>query len=143
MQKCNKCDYIFGGLSGPSVKPYSLDLIRYIKSKYKDTVVIGGGGIRSIKDVKDYKEVYKFLLTPKNYRNKIGQIDSEISGLIKRKKNNGKEEPNHSSILKKSISRSLNKKKSILLEQELQKDIENSFAAKKKSLNQKNYIYDK
>ena len=26
-------------------------------------------------DVKDYKEVYKFLLTPKNYRNKIGQID--------------------------------------------------------------------
>ena len=26
-------------------------------------------------DVKDYKEVYKFLLTPKNYRNKIKQID--------------------------------------------------------------------
>ena len=26
-------------------------------------------------NVKDYKELYKFLLTPKNYRNKIGQID--------------------------------------------------------------------
>ena len=26
-------------------------------------------------DVKDYNEVYKFLLTPKNYRNKIDQID--------------------------------------------------------------------
>ena len=26
-------------------------------------------------NVKDYKEVYKFLLTPKNYRNKIDQID--------------------------------------------------------------------
>ena len=26
-------------------------------------------------NVKDYKKVYKFLLTPKNYRNKIDQID--------------------------------------------------------------------
>ena len=26
-------------------------------------------------DIKDYNEVYKFLLTPKNYRNKIDQID--------------------------------------------------------------------
>ena len=26
-------------------------------------------------NVKDYKELYKFLLTPKNYRNKIDQID--------------------------------------------------------------------
>ena len=26
-------------------------------------------------NVKDYNEVYKFLLTPKNYRNKIDQID--------------------------------------------------------------------
>ncbi len=56
MQKCNTCDYVFGGLSGPSVKPYSLDLIRYIKSKYKDTVVIGGGGIRNLKDVEDYEK---------------------------------------------------------------------------------------
>lgn len=56
MQKCNKCDYVFGGLSGPSVKPYSLDLTRYIKTKYKDTVVIGGGGIRSMKDVNDYRK---------------------------------------------------------------------------------------
>ncbi len=88
------------------------------------------------------REVLPKEITEKS-EDKIGQIDSEISGLIKRKKNNGKEESNHSSILKKSISRSLNKKKSILLEQELQKGIENSFAAKKKSLNQKNYIYDK
>ena len=26
-------------------------------------------------NIKDYKEIYKFLLTPKNYRNKIDQID--------------------------------------------------------------------
>ncbi|WP_440927340.1 AsmA family protein [Candidatus Pelagibacter sp.] len=30
-------------------------------------------------NVKDYKEIYKFLLTPKNYRNKIGQIDLNFS----------------------------------------------------------------
>ena len=30
-------------------------------------------------NVKDYKEVYKFLLTPKNYRNKISQIDLNFS----------------------------------------------------------------
>ena len=56
MQKCNTCGYVFGGLSGPSVKPYSLDLIRYIKTKYNDTIVIGGGGIRSMKDVEEYRE---------------------------------------------------------------------------------------
>ena len=26
-------------------------------------------------NIKDYNEIYKFLLTPKNYRNKIDQID--------------------------------------------------------------------
>ena len=30
-------------------------------------------------NVKDYNEVYKFLLTPKNYRNKIDQIDLNFS----------------------------------------------------------------
>ena len=30
-------------------------------------------------NIKDYKEVYKFLLTPKNYRNKISQIDLNFS----------------------------------------------------------------
>jgi len=30
-------------------------------------------------NVKDYKELYKFLLTPKNYRNKIDQIDLNFS----------------------------------------------------------------
>ena len=30
-------------------------------------------------NIKDYKEVYKFLLTPKNYRNKINQIDLNFS----------------------------------------------------------------
>ncbi len=56
MQKCNECVYVYGGLSGPSVKPYSLRLIRYIKSNYKDAVVIGGGGIRSMNDVEEYRE---------------------------------------------------------------------------------------
>ena len=56
MQKCDTCGYVYGGLSGPSVKPYSLNLIRYIKTNYSDTTVIGGGGIRSMKDVEEYRE---------------------------------------------------------------------------------------
>ncbi len=30
-------------------------------------------------NIKDYKEIYKFLLTPKNYRNQINQIDLNFS----------------------------------------------------------------
>ena len=32
-----------------------LSLIRYIKNSWNDTVVIAGGGIRTLKDIKEYK----------------------------------------------------------------------------------------
>jgi dihydroorotate dehydrogenase len=35
-----------GGVSGPIIKEYNKTLITYIKSKYPDTTIIGGGGIR-------------------------------------------------------------------------------------------------
>lgn len=44
-----------GGLSGPILKQYSPKLIHYIKEKYPDTEVIGGGGIQCIEDVYVYK----------------------------------------------------------------------------------------
>lgn len=46
----------YGGLSGISIKPYSFKLINYIKSNYKDTEIIGGGGIQSIEDMNDYNK---------------------------------------------------------------------------------------
>ena len=38
-----------GGLSGQFLIPYSTKLITNIKNKYNDTIVIGGGGIKSKK----------------------------------------------------------------------------------------------
>ena len=37
-------------------------------------------------NIKDYKEIYKFLLTPKNYRNKIDQIDLNFTYNFSQKK---------------------------------------------------------
>ena len=45
-----------GGISGPILKSYTIGTIKYIKSQYDDSIVIAGGGIRTLKDVKDYKE---------------------------------------------------------------------------------------
>lgn len=45
-----------GGISGKTIKPYTKLTIRYIKSKWNDTVVIAGGGIRSMKDVEEYRK---------------------------------------------------------------------------------------
>ena len=45
----------FGGLSGPELKPYTQRNIQYIRDFYKDTIIIAGGGIRSVKDIKYYK----------------------------------------------------------------------------------------
>ena len=46
-----------GGLSGPKLKPYTSRNINYINKFYKDCTIIAGGGIRSIKDMNDYKEL--------------------------------------------------------------------------------------
>ena len=37
-------------------------------------------------NIKDYKGIYKFLLTPKNYRNKIDQIDLNFTYNFSQKK---------------------------------------------------------
>jgi dihydroorotate dehydrogenase len=45
-----------GGISGKTLKPLTIGLIRYIKNSWNDTVVIAGGGIRSMKDVEEYRK---------------------------------------------------------------------------------------
>lgn len=44
-----------GGLSGKSLIPYNKKLINYIKNNYKDTTIIGGGGITCWNDILKYK----------------------------------------------------------------------------------------
>ena len=45
-----------GGLSGKFLIPYSTKLISNIKSKYSDTIVIGGAGITSNEEIEIYKK---------------------------------------------------------------------------------------
>jgi dihydroorotate dehydrogenase len=45
-----------GGLSGQFVKRMSISAIKYIRKEDKDSIIIGGGGIYSAKDVAEYKE---------------------------------------------------------------------------------------
>ena len=45
-----------GGLSGEALMPYNKQIIGYLKENYKDVEVIGGGGIKTWKDVETYKE---------------------------------------------------------------------------------------
>ena len=47
----------YGGLSGPMLKPYTTKNIKYIREYYPDCIIIAGGGIRSMKDVEEYREV--------------------------------------------------------------------------------------
>ena len=44
-----------GGLSGISVKPYSIKIIEYIKRTHSHIEVIGGGGINTVQDITDYR----------------------------------------------------------------------------------------
>ncbi len=46
-----------GGISGPMVKPYTTNLIRYIKETHPDAVVIAGGGIKNKKDIEYYRKL--------------------------------------------------------------------------------------
>ena len=45
-----------GGISGPVLKRYTIGTIKYIKSQWDDTIVIAGGGIRTLKDIKEYQD---------------------------------------------------------------------------------------
>lgn len=47
----------YGGLSGPSLIPYTSRLVSYIKKNYKDTIVIAGGGIRNIEQARNYEKI--------------------------------------------------------------------------------------
>jgi len=44
-----------GGLSGKKLIPYNKENIEYIKNNYKDTIIIGGGGITKEEDITMYK----------------------------------------------------------------------------------------
>ena len=44
-----------GGLSGKSLIPYNENNIKYLRNKYPDTTIIGGGGIQTKEDVYMYK----------------------------------------------------------------------------------------
>jgi|TARA_B100000927_G_C16414146_1_gene448542 dihydroorotate dehydrogenase len=52
---CNTVPISRGGLSGRSIQPYSFAMANYIKTKYPDSEVIGGGGIQTSEDVEKYK----------------------------------------------------------------------------------------
>ena len=52
---CNTIPTYRGGLSGTSIIPYTSRLIENIKSKYPDTTVIAGGGIRTRNEINIYK----------------------------------------------------------------------------------------
>ena len=45
-----------GGLSGKKIKPYTKSTINYIKTMWNDTIIIAGGGIRTMKDIEEYKK---------------------------------------------------------------------------------------
>ena len=45
-----------GGLSGKMIKPHTISTIKYIKNTWNDTVIIAGGGIRTMKDVEEYRK---------------------------------------------------------------------------------------
>lgn len=44
-----------GGLSGPTLIPYTVNLVKYIKENYEDVEVVAGGGIRDMSTLKKYK----------------------------------------------------------------------------------------
>ena len=54
---CNTIPVKEGGLSGPSLRPYTNEKIEYIKNKYPDSEIISGGGIQSWNDVECYKRI--------------------------------------------------------------------------------------
>jgi len=47
----------YGGLSGPTLIPYTTRIVKYIKKHYPDTTVIAGGGVRNIEQAKNYENI--------------------------------------------------------------------------------------
>ena len=52
---CNTIPIKNGGLSGKSLVPYTNEKIEYIKNNLPYSVIIAGGGITNINDVRAYK----------------------------------------------------------------------------------------
>ena len=46
-----------GGLSGSSLRPHTTRLVKYIREKYPTSVIIAGGGVTHIDDVKYYRGI--------------------------------------------------------------------------------------
>lgn len=46
-----------GGLSGPILKVFNKDLIKYIRNTYPSATIIAGGGIRTSDDIKFYQKL--------------------------------------------------------------------------------------
>ncbi len=44
-----------GGMSGPPLKPYTLKAVEFARRIYPDINIIGGGGIRTLDDVKEFQ----------------------------------------------------------------------------------------
>ena len=54
---CNTYPLAIGGLSGPLLIPFVEQKIHYIKRKYKDCVIIAGGGIQNIDTLNYYRKL--------------------------------------------------------------------------------------
>jgi dihydroorotate dehydrogenase len=46
-----------GGLSGPLLKVFNKDIIKYIRATYPSSTIIAGGGIRTFDDIKYYNKL--------------------------------------------------------------------------------------
>ena len=44
-------------MSGPSLRPHTTRLVKYIKGTYPESIVIAGGGVTNIEDVKNYRKI--------------------------------------------------------------------------------------
>lgn len=46
-----------GGLSGQKIMQFNKEIIPYIRQKYPESIIIAGGGIRTVKDIEYYKNL--------------------------------------------------------------------------------------
>jgi len=53
---CNTLPSENGGISGPILRPYVIQMVKNIKTKYPETIIIAGGGIRSVDDANEYRK---------------------------------------------------------------------------------------